>query len=78
MLDISLPSPLFVSFDHYGLARAAVVLGAITLLTGILLIGVRRGWIGDDRVLAAVRIAHVVMGVFMLLYLLGAYLFTPA
>ncbi|MFW5920074.1 MAG: hypothetical protein ACOCSF_07805 [Halanaeroarchaeum sp.] len=67
-----------VTFDHYGLARAAVVLGALTLLSGIALIGARRGWIGDDRLFVALRVGHVVLGVFMTLYLVGAYLVTPA
>jgi hypothetical protein len=69
--------PALVSFDHYGLARAAVVLSALTLLSGIALLAARRGWIGDDRLLVALRVGHVVVGVFMTLYLVGAYLVTP-
>ncbi|WP_136687575.1 hypothetical protein [Halorhabdus amylolytica] len=69
--------PAVVTFDHYGLARAAVVLGALTLISGIALIFDRRGWIGDDRLFVALRVAHVIVSVFMTLDLLGAYLVTP-
>jgi len=71
------PLSALVSFDHYGLARAAVALGVLTLVSGIALVFARRGWIGDDRLFVALRVAHVVVGVFMTLYLLGAYLVTP-
>ena len=69
--------PLFVSFDHYGLANAAVLLGILTLISGLGLIGTRQGWVGDDRLYVVLRIGHIVFGVFMTLYVFGAYLFTP-
>ena len=66
-----------LTFDHYGLATAAVTLGAVTLVTGVWLLVDRYGTAFQPPWRTVLRILHVVVGVFMTAYLIGAYLCTP-
>jgi hypothetical protein len=66
-----------VTVDHHGLGTAAVVLGVVTLMTGLGLLLDRYGLTVRATWRTVIRVIHVVVGVFTTTYLVGAYLFTP-
>ena len=65
-----------VVFSHHGLAATTVVHAVVTLLTSVALIAVREGY-APTRWLPTLRVAHTVLGVLLLVYLLATYLVVP-
>jgi hypothetical protein len=66
-----------LSFSHYGLALATLVLTVVTFLTGVALLVARYGYTIRENRRTVVRVVHVVGGVFMTLYLLATYVCPP-
>lgn len=66
-----------VSVEHHGLGTAALVLGVVTLITGVGLLLERHSIADRPYWRTVIRVIHVVVGVFTTAYLVGAYLFTP-
>ncbi|MHC1586691.1 MAG: hypothetical protein ACXQTV_04015 [Candidatus Hecatellaceae archaeon] len=67
-----------LQLNHYGLADVAILHGALTLITGFILLALRLGWVRlGVKAAGPLRLIHVALGVLTAFYGLAVYLTPP-